>query len=94
MGIAGSGGDIGPGNAASIGKATVPVRPFCQVCQAVLMALWQRESRQPVILHSDRGCQFTSDEYQRFLKGHSLVCSMSDVGSCADNAACEGFFGM
>ena len=39
MGIAGSGGDIGPGNAASIGKAKVPVRPFCQVCQAVLMAL-------------------------------------------------------
>jgi len=64
------------------------------VLQAVLMALWQRESRQPVILHSDRGCQFTSDEYQRFLKGHNLTCSMSGVGSCADNAACEGFFGM
>jgi len=64
------------------------------VLQAVLMALWQREARQPVILHSDRGCQFTSDEYQRFLKGHNLTCSMSGVGSCADNAACEGFFGM
>jgi putative transposase len=64
------------------------------VLQAVLMALWQRESRQPVILHSDRGCQFTSDEYQRFLKGHNLTCSMSSVGSCADNAAAEGFFGM
>ena len=64
------------------------------VLQAVLMALWQRESRKPVILHSDRGCQFTSDEYQRFLKGHNLTCSMSGVGSCADNAACEGFFGM
>ena len=64
------------------------------VLQAVLMALWQRESRKPVILHSDRGCQFTSDEYQRFLKGHNLTCSMSGVGSCADNAAAEGFFGM
>ena len=65
------------------------------VIQAVLMALWQRESRQPVISAlSDRGCQFTSDEYQRFLKGHNLTCSMSGVGSCADNAACEGFFGM
>jgi transposase InsO family protein len=56
------------------------------------VALWQRESRQPVILHSDRGCQFTSDEYQRFLKGHNLTCSMSGVGSCADNAACECFY--
>lgn len=64
------------------------------VLQAVLMALWQRDSRPPVVLHSDRGCQFTSDEYQRFLRGHNLLCSMSAVGSCADNAACEGFFGM
>ena len=64
------------------------------VIQAVLMALWQREKREPVILHSDRGCQFTSDDYQDFLEGHNLICSMSAVGSCADNAACEGFFGL
>lgn len=32
------------------------------VLQAVLMALWQRKNDRPVILHSDRGCQFTSDE--------------------------------
>ena len=64
------------------------------VIQAVLMALWQREDRSPVILHSDRGCQFTRGEYQRFLKGHNLICSMSAVGSCADNAAMEGFFGL
>lgn len=64
------------------------------VLQAVLMALWQRKKDRPVILHSDRGCQFTSDEYQRFLKDHGLICSMSAVGSCADNAAVEGFFGM
>jgi putative transposase len=64
------------------------------VLQAVLMALWQRADRNPVILHSDRGCQFTSAEYQRILSGHNLVCSMSAVGSCADNALVEGFFGM
>jgi len=64
------------------------------VLQAVLMALWQRQDRSPLVLHSDRGCQFTSDEYQRFLKGHNVTCSMSSVGSCADNALVEGFFGM
>ena len=64
------------------------------VLQSVLMALWQRTERSPVILHSDRGCQFTSGEYQRFLKGHNLICSMSAVGSCADNASMEGFFGL
>ena len=64
------------------------------VLQTVLMALWQRQDRAPVILHSDRGCQFTSEEYQQFLKGHGLICSMSAVGSCADNAAAESFFGV
>ena len=64
------------------------------VIQAVLMALWQRPDNVPVILHSDRECQFTSEEYQQFLKGHNLSCSMSAVGSCADNVATEGFFGL
>ena len=77
-----------------VGWSMSPRQDRQLVIQAVLMALWQRDETTPVILHSDRGCQFTSDEYQRFLKGHNLVCSMSGVGSCADNAAVEGFFGL
>lgn len=34
------------------------------------------------------------EEYQRFLRGHNLISSMSAVGTCADNAAAESFFGM
>jgi len=64
------------------------------VIKAVLMACWQRSSRDPVVLHSDRGTQFTSGEYQRFLANHNLVSSMSAVGHCGDNAAAEGFFGL
>ena len=64
------------------------------VLNAVLMALWQRPDKERVILHSDRGTQFTSSDYQQFLAGHNLVCSMSAVGHCGDNAAAEGFFGM
>jgi len=64
------------------------------VLNAVLMALWQRPDKERVILHSDRGTQFTSRDYQQFLSGHNLVCSMSAVGHCGDNAAAEGFFGM
>jgi putative transposase len=63
------------------------------VIQSVLAALWQRPKGFQAILHSDRGCQFTSHEYQQFLKGHQLTCSMSAVGSCADNASAESFFG-
>lgn len=64
------------------------------VIQAVLMALWQRKSKEPVVLHSDRGSQFTSHEYQQFLDGHQITSSMSAVGSCYDNAAAESFFGL
>ena len=46
------------------------------------------------MLHSDRGTQFTSSEYQRFLVDHNILSSMSAVAHCADNAAAEGFFGM
>lgn len=64
------------------------------VIRAVEMAVWQRQGGWSVILHSDRGSQFRSDDYQRFLKRNTLICSMSAVGHCGDNAACEGFFGM
>jgi putative transposase len=64
------------------------------VIRAVQMAVWQRQGETPVILHSDRGSQFTSGDYQRYLGSNHLVCSMSAVGHCGDNAACEGFFGM
>lgn len=63
------------------------------VIQAVQMAVWQRQGSHPVILHSDRGSQFRSGDYQRYLAANGLVCSMSAVGHCGDNAACEGFFG-
>ena len=77
-----------------VGWSMSPRQERQLVVQAVLMALWQRGERTPVMVHSDRGCQFTSEEYQRFLKGHRLICSMSATGSCADNAAAESFFGL
>lgn len=64
------------------------------VLRAVEMATWQRYGDGTVILHSDRGGQFRSSDYQRFLKRNTLICSISAVGHCGDNAACEGFFGM
>ncbi len=61
--------------------------------RSVMMALGQREGDGPTVLHSDRGSHLTSDDYQDFLNDNGLVSSMSAVGSCADNAAAEGFFG-
>ena len=62
--------------------------------RAVQMAIWQRQRDWSVINHSDRGSQSTSTNYQRFLSRNTLVCSMSAVGYCGDNAACQGFFGL
>jgi len=64
------------------------------VLRAVEMAVWQRQGSEPVILHSDRGSQFRSGDYQRLLSKNTLMSSMSAVGHCGDNAACEGFFGV
>lgn len=64
------------------------------VVRAVQMAVWQREGDNEVILHLDRGGQFISGAYQKFLGSNALVSSMSAVGHCGDNAACEGFFGV
>ena len=64
------------------------------VIQAVLMALWQRTSAETVILHSDRGTQYTAQEFQGWLKTHGIVSSMSGVGNCYDNAVAESFFGL
>jgi putative transposase len=64
------------------------------VIRAVQMAVWQRQDSHQVILHSDRGSQFRSGDYQDYLAANALTCSMSAVGHCGDNAACEGFFGL
>jgi putative transposase len=54
------------------------------------------EARRPVgselLHHSDRGCQYTSDAYQRTLKAFGIECSMSRTGECYDNAVAERFF--
>lgn len=62
------------------------------VLQAVLMAVWQKRSPQAVILHSDRGTQYTSQECQAFLHAHGIVSSMSGVGNCYDHAVAESVF--
>ncbi len=62
------------------------------VMDALLMAVWRRKPQSEVIVHSDQGSQYTSSDWQRFLKGHNLICSMSRRGNCYDNAVAESFF--
>ena len=62
------------------------------VLDAVTMAVWRRRPKQPVIIHSDQGSQFGSDDFTRWCKDHQLVPSMSRRGNCYDNAVVESFF--
>lgn len=62
------------------------------VMDALLMAVWRRKPGKGLILHSDRGSQYCSIEYQNILRQHGIVCSMSRKGNCWDNAVMERFF--
>lgn len=62
------------------------------VLDALLMAVWRRKPMNKVLVHSDQGSQYTSYEWQSFLKAHRLEGSMSRRGNCHDNAVAESFF--
>lgn len=61
-------------------------------CDALQMALWRRKRPENVIVHSDRGGQYCSMDYQSLLKRHNLRGSMSARGCCYDNACAESVF--
>lgn len=62
------------------------------VIKSVLQALWRRKTENKIIIHSDQGSQYTSQEWQSFLKSHNLQPSNSRRGNCYDNAVAESFF--
>lgn len=62
------------------------------VLDALLMAIWRRKPQRSVIVHSDQGSQYGSDDWQRFCRSHNLEPSMSRRGNCWDNAVAESFF--
>ena len=62
------------------------------VLDALLMAVWRRNPKAQVMVHSDQGSQYTSYDWQSFLREHGLEGSMSRRGNCHDNAVAESFF--
>ena len=45
-----------------------------------------------LIAHSDRGSQYSSEDYRMKIQQAGIVASMSRKGNCWDNAHCESFF--
>ncbi len=64
------------------------------VCRALKMGLNRRllESG-TLIIHTDRGSQYASEQYRQLLKTHNITASMSRKADCWDNAIAESFWG-
>lgn len=75
-----------------VGWATNATMTTDLVLQALVAAVWRRKPGPGVLVHSDQCCQFTSSDWQSFLKTHRMSPSMSRRGNCHDNAVAESFF--
>lgn len=63
------------------------------VMDAIRMALGRRDTTSGLLLfHSDRGCQYASDDFRKLLDGKGITPSMSRRANCWDNAVAESFF--
>lgn len=62
------------------------------VCAALMQAVLRRDPAPGLLLHSDRGSQYSSNEYREIIRKHGMKQSMSAKGDCYDNAPTESFF--
>jgi transposase InsO family protein len=66
---------------------------FELVSAALKQAIGRTGANAGLMVHSDRGVQYASREYQQLLGKHGFICSMSRKGNCYDNAPMESFWG-
>jgi len=62
------------------------------VIKALKMATGNHRPGTGLLMHSDRSSQYASNEYQKLIKKHGMICSMSRKGNCYDNAVMKSFF--
>lgn len=62
------------------------------VTEALSSAYWRERPEKDLLLHSDRGSQYASEDYRRQIKSFHMIQSMSRRGNCWDNAPMESFF--
>jgi len=77
---------------ALIGWAAADHMRTSLITDALDMAITHRRPPQGVIFHSDRGTQYTSQEFDRYCKDHNIRRSLGRTGICYDNAVSESFF--
>jgi transposase InsO family protein len=75
-----------------VGWAVSAVNDRHLTIKALEMALKRRCPDAGLLHHSDQGCTYASEDYQRILDAHGITCSMSRRGNCYDNAVMESCF--
>jgi putative transposase len=75
-----------------VGWAVSAVNDRHLTLKALGMALRRRGPDAGLLHHSDQGCTYASEDYQRMLDASGITCSMSRRGNCYDNAVMESFF--
>lgn len=75
-----------------VGWATADHLRTDLVADALRAACRQRRPAGPVIFHSDRGCQYTSQQFAALAAQFGLRLSVGRTGQCWDNALAESFF--
>ena len=64
-----------------------------ELCIDTVKQLKQRYGNlEGVLLHSDRGSQYTIDAFRSILSAYGMIQSLSSTGKCFDNARMESFF--
>ncbi len=63
-----------------------------ELCINTLKRVFRNEKPTELIVHSDRGSQYTSHLFRQTLAKHGAIQSMSGTGRCYDNARMESFF--
>jgi transposase InsO family protein len=61
-------------------------------CHTLAQATAVRAPKAGLVVHSDRGVQYAGGDFQRLLRMHGFICSMSRKGNCWDNSPMESFF--
>ncbi|WP_248764481.1 IS3 family transposase, partial [Pseudomonas sp. MWU12-2319] len=75
-----------------VGWSMAPNMPAELVCNAMQLAIAQRQPAPGLIAHSDRGSQYASASYRALLERNGMQQSMSRKGNCWDNSVMERFF--
>jgi transposase InsO family protein len=64
------------------------------LCLEVIKKAFDGVDVRGMILHTDRGGQFTSKDFQGELERRGIISSMGERGNCFDNARMESFIGI